>query len=133
MQTNVVRKTPLKGGARSGAGMDESDLWTALATLKELNRETNALIELENQSLKIDRLQKLRDGLEELLCRLDRRGAGNAEQSETSWNTRIAEKSPTTTTTTTTSLMTRRSNIFEDIPRRLATPLVAELKVSRDL
>ena len=107
--------------------MDESDLWTALATLKELNRETNALIELENQSLKIDRLQKLRDGLEELFCRLDRRGGGKADQSGTSWETKTAEKSSTTT-----SFMTR-TGIFEDIPRRLATPLVAELKVLRNL
>ena len=93
--------------------MDESDLWTALATLKELNRETNALIELENQSLKIDRLQRLRDGLEELLCRLDRHG-GAVES-------RVGGGGETTIAT--------RSSVFEDVPRRLATPLVAELKV----
>ena len=96
--------------------MDESDLWTALATLKELNRETNALIELENQSLKIDRLQRLRDGLEELLCRLDRHG-GAVES-------RVGGGGETTIAT--------RSSVFEDVPRRLATPLVAELKVWDD-
>ena len=92
--------------------MDESEVWTTLETLKELNRETNALIEAENQSLKIDKLQKLRDGLEELSCRLDRLYGGRGGAAVT-------------------VKPMRKNDGFEDIPKKLATPLITDLKVNK--
>ena len=81
--------------------MNEINLWSALTALRELTRETNALIQIENESKKIVKLEKLRKGLEDIFARLDR-------------NCAETENDP-----------------FKDIPQRLSIPLVAGLKVGR--
>ena len=98
--------------------MTEPDLWSALATLRELNKETSSLIEIESQSQKIDKLEKVRNGLEELVARLDRLGGA-----ETGIADQIGSRDRVEDAI--------RNDLFEDIPKRLAKPLVNQLKVSR--
>ena len=90
--------------------MNEINLWSALIALRELTRETNALIQIENESKKIAKLEKLRKGLEDILARLDRNCSGVVD---VRW--------PGVDTET-------ENDLFKDIPQRLSIPLVAELK-----
>ena len=106
-----------------------AELWTALATLRELNEETSSLIKIESQSQKIDKLEKVRNGLEDLVARLDRLGdgLGGGGLGYRLGDRQIGMEDRGSRDRVDDVI---RDDIFEDIPKRLAKPLVNQLKVS---